>query len=148
MIVLGWIPSCAFLLQVSVFHKPLERETQCAERRDSLMQLLYQTLFLCIVSFINSKISTHRNMWSHFMGKFFVHHSKFSFSTTSGMLLSYFIDSTSTSSFVSHTIFYMIQPLTVDMASITYENMKKMYNSNLFQESWTYMDLKLLRRIA
>lgn len=63
---------CAFLLQVSVFHKPLERESQCAERRDALMQLLYQTLFLHIVSFINSKISTHRNKWSHFMGKFFL----------------------------------------------------------------------------
>ncbi|XP_045111406.1 unconventional myosin-XIX-like [Portunus trituberculatus] len=54
--------------KVNVFHKPLERESQCAERRDALMQLLYQTLFLHIVNFINSKISVHRSMWSHFMG--------------------------------------------------------------------------------
>uniref|UniRef100_A0A0P4VVB1 Myosin motor domain-containing protein n=1 Tax=Scylla olivacea TaxID=85551 RepID=A0A0P4VVB1_SCYOL len=54
--------------KVNVFHKPLERESQCAERRDALMQLLYQTLFLHIVSFINTEISVHRSMWSHFMG--------------------------------------------------------------------------------
>ncbi|KAK4312653.1 hypothetical protein Pmani_015937 [Petrolisthes manimaculis] len=54
--------------KTSVFHKPLERVSQCTERRDAMMQLLYHRLFLHIVHYINAKISAHRTIWSHFIG--------------------------------------------------------------------------------
>ncbi|XP_042231744.1 unconventional myosin-XIX-like isoform X2 [Homarus americanus] len=54
--------------KVNVFHKPCERLSQCVERRDALMQLIYQSLFLHIVKFINGKISAPRNIWSNFLG--------------------------------------------------------------------------------
>ncbi|XP_064110470.1 unconventional myosin-XIX-like [Macrobrachium nipponense] len=54
--------------KVSVFHKPCEREAQCTERRDALMQLIYYSLFLHIVSYINKQISAERNLWSNFLG--------------------------------------------------------------------------------
>lgn len=56
--------------QVSVFHKPCETEAQCVERRDALMQLIYASLFSHIVAFINTQVSAHRNLWSHFLGEF------------------------------------------------------------------------------
>ncbi|XP_053646325.2 unconventional myosin-XIX isoform X2 [Cherax quadricarinatus] len=54
--------------KVSVFHKPCERRRQCVERRDALMQLIYQCLFIHIVNFINDKIRADRTVWSHFLG--------------------------------------------------------------------------------
>ncbi|XP_042868813.1 unconventional myosin-XIX-like [Penaeus japonicus] len=54
--------------RVSVFHKPCETEAQCVERRDALMQLIYASLFSHIVTFINTQVSAHRNLWSHFLG--------------------------------------------------------------------------------
>nr|XP_045620759.1 unconventional myosin-XIX-like [Procambarus clarkii] len=54
--------------KVSVFHKPCERRSQCVERRDALIQLIYQSLFRHIVDFINSKISAHKTIWSQILG--------------------------------------------------------------------------------
>lgn len=54
--------------RVSVFHKPCETEAQCVERRDALMQLIYASLFSHIVTYINTQVSAHRNLWSHFLG--------------------------------------------------------------------------------
>ncbi|CAL4163575.1 unnamed protein product, partial [Meganyctiphanes norvegica] len=54
--------------RVSVFHKPCERASQCEERRDALMQLIYAKLFDHIVSFINLQVSADKKLWSTFIG--------------------------------------------------------------------------------
>ncbi|XP_076061703.1 unconventional myosin-XIX-like isoform X2 [Oratosquilla oratoria] len=54
--------------KVSVFHKPCSRQGQCEERRDALMQLLYQSLFNSIVSFFNAQVCARRDCWENYLG--------------------------------------------------------------------------------